>query len=106
MLGLPDYYAAQGNDSTAIATVDMMKDNTGDHNGFSKWLLGWIPEENIQRVTKEDGEQVISLDPIASETLSNKKMIAVVAPEDTSLYSEYFVVQYDEKIIFLYPFFK
>ena len=98
MLGLPDYYAAQGNDSTAIATVDMMKDNTGDHNGFSKWLLGWIPEENIQRVTKEDGEQVISLDPIASETLSNKKMIAVVAPEDTSLYSEYFVVQYDEKI--------
>lgn len=98
MLGLPDYYASPYGNCPGIRTTDMMNNNSGDHNGFSKWLLGWIPEENIQRVTKEDGEQDISLAPISSESLSDKKVIAVIAPEDTSIYSEYFIVQYDEPI--------
>ena len=74
----------------------MMNKNRGDHNGFSKWLLGWIEEENILRITRADGDTEVSLSPLAVESPGTDKLIAVVAPEDTSIYSEYFVVQYDE----------
>lgn len=53
VLGLPDYYpystgtAAPG---TGILTSDMMFDNRGDHDGFSKWLLGWIDDSQITRI--------------------------------------------------------
>lgn len=98
ILGLPDYYASPYSSGHGLQTTDMMNNNNGDHNGFSKWLLGWIPDENIQKVTKTDGEQDISLAPISSESLTDQKLIAVIAPEDTSIYSEYFLVQYDEPI--------
>ena len=50
VLGLPDYYSArsqtgQGSDHSGILTFDMMMQNMGDHNGYSKWLVGWLPEE-------------------------------------------------------------
>lgn len=93
LLGLPDYYSRYGE---GIRTTDMMNNNSGDHNGFSKWLLGWIEEENILRLTSENGDTEVSLAPLSSETPGSDKLIAVIAPEDTSIYSEYFVVQYDE----------
>ena len=41
MLGLADYYSyVDQSYENGIRTFDMMCDNTGDHNGFSKWLLG------------------------------------------------------------------
>lgn len=95
MLGLPDYYSQTGE---GIGTTDMMNNNQGDHNGFSKWLLGWIKEENIQRVTKEDGTTEVALSALSVDSPGDNKLIAVIAPEDTSIYSEYFVVQYDEAI--------
>ena len=93
LLGLPDYY---GQWSDGIGATDMMKDNRGDHNGFSKWLLGWIEEKNILKITKADGDTKVELSPLASEVIGDQPLIAVIAPEDTSIYSEYFVVQYDE----------
>lgn len=93
MLGLPDYYSQN---SDGIGTTDMMNNNIGDHNGFSKWLLGWIEEENILRISREDGAAEVELSPLSCEVPGDKKLIAVIAPEDTSVYSEYFIVQYDE----------
>lgn len=64
VLGLPDYYSArsqtgQGSDHSGILTFDMMMQNMGDHNGYSKWLVGWLPEEKITRiVANEDGISV------------------------------------------------
>lgn len=64
VLGLPDYYSArsqtgQGSDHSGILTFDMMMQNMGDHNGYSKWLVGWLPEEkNTRIVANEDGISV------------------------------------------------
>lgn len=95
LLGLPDYYSQYGE---GLGTSDMMNNNTGDHNGFSKWLLGWIEESNIQKITGADGNTKVNLSPISTESPGDDKLIAVIAPEDTAIYSEYFVVQYDEYI--------
>lgn len=103
MLGLDDYYNFEDS-SKGIQTEDMMCYNEGEHNGFSKWLLGWIDEEQIQWVTKdsieENGEK-ISLVPISTEQpKATDKLIAVITPSkenDTdAIYSEYFVVEYDK----------
>lgn len=93
LLGLPDYYSQN---SEGIGTTDMMNNNCGDHNGFSKWLLGWIEEENILRINRDSGDKEVVLAPLSCESPEDNKLIAVVAPEDTSIYSEYFIVQYDE----------
>ena len=62
-LGLPDYYSYNANSvkrdpsyRTGILTFDMMNTNIGDHNAYSKWLLGWIDDSKITRiVANEDG---------------------------------------------------
>ncbi len=41
MLGLDDYYDYD-NKSNPSGCLDMMDFNIGDHNAFSKYLLGWI----------------------------------------------------------------
>lgn len=103
MLGLDDYYNFE-NGSNGIQTEDMMCYNEGDHNGFSKWLLGWIDEEQILWITKEDVDENgmhVRLTPISTENPSvTDKLIAVIAPEKeeaNAMYSEYFVVEYDVK---------
>ncbi|MBP5169898.1 MAG: hypothetical protein ILP14_11960, partial [Oscillospiraceae bacterium] len=48
-MGFPDYYSyeKEATDNpkyptrTGTLTFDMMDNNTGDHNGFSKWIAGW-----------------------------------------------------------------
>lgn len=51
MLGLDDYYSydysysssnRSGNTDTPVGGVDMMDFNIGDHDAFSKYLLGWM----------------------------------------------------------------
>ena len=44
-LGLPDYYDYQsggGNPNGGVGGMDQMDGNKGDHNCFSKYLLGWL----------------------------------------------------------------
>lgn len=103
MLGLADYYNEE-NEDNGILTEDMMCDNKGDHNGFSKWLLGWLKEDQVLWLTKdsveEDG-QTVELTALSSEDSSEEEpLIAVIAPEKASdsngIYAEYFVVEYDE----------
>lgn len=93
MLGLADYYSYTAQTyENGIRTFDMMCDNTGDHNGFSKWLLGWIDVEDITRVSADDGSAELSLSAISGNGGSK---IAVVSPVDSGMFSEYFLVQYD-----------
>lgn len=121
VLGLPDYYlyersgagAGANTDRTGILTFDMMFDNKGDHNGFSKWLLGWIGEDRMTHVTAaEDGIRVQSPTGAASyepgmpfdvdlnmfSHAENGGDIAIVANHDTQgtgMFSSYYVVEYD-----------
>lgn len=60
-LGLADYYSYNAESvkkdpswRTGILTFDMMNNNIGDHNAYSKWLLGWIKEDDITRVVVND----------------------------------------------------
>ena len=95
LLGLPDYYSRT---SDGIGTTDMMSNNSGDHNGFSKWLLGWIEDKNILRINRDYGDASVSLSPLSCASPGDDKLIAVIAPEDTAVHSEYFIVQYDEYV--------
>lgn len=98
MLGLPDYYSYEDNKfENGIATFDMMNNNAGDHNGFSKWLLGWLGKDEILRISRQEGAAKVSLAPL-SDPLGEGKKIAVIAPKDEGIYSEYFVVQYEKGI--------
>ena len=93
MLGLADYYSYTAQTyENGIRTFDMMCDNTGDHNGFSKWLLGWIKQEDITRVSAADGSAALTLSAISGNAGSK---IAVVSPTDSGMFSEYFLIQYD-----------
>jgi M6 family metalloprotease-like protein len=44
LLGLPDYYDYTSSDGNrgGIGGDDMMDDNRGNHNAFSRWVLDWI----------------------------------------------------------------
>lgn len=42
MLGLMDYYSYANSDYSPLGFFDMMDQNSGDHNPYSKMQLGWI----------------------------------------------------------------
>lgn len=47
-LGLIDYYSTGYDGSTPAGKIDMMDNNVGDHNSYSKWVLNWTkPVEQI-----------------------------------------------------------
>jgi M6 family metalloprotease-like protein len=90
-LGLPDYYDydAEVGPPVEIPVNDMMKDTAGDHNAFSKFLLGWIEPKIVGA-----GSEEITLLPSSS----NQDAL-IVMPELTleKGLSEYFVVQNRDK---------
>ena len=87
-LGLPDYYDY---DSTvgprgALGRMDMMDGNWGDHNAFSKFVLGWLDP-----VRYNGGDQMVSFlssqdNPDAAILMSGD------VPADPN--AEYFLVQH------------
>lgn len=55
LLGLPDYYdydESTGPDG-GVGGLDMMDSNWGDHNCFSKYILGWINPQVVSSGTKK-----------------------------------------------------
>ena len=66
MLGLDDYYDYDG-DKNPTGCLDMMDYNIGDHNSYSKWMLGWVEpkvfnfEEGVMELKSftETGEFII-----------------------------------------------
>ena len=96
ILGADDYYSYEDSSLKPFMTYDMMSNNTGDHNGFTKWSYGWLSDEDIAYVDRSSGETTVTLTPI--ETSDSGKKIAVVAPEldrSNGFIDEYFLVEYD-----------
>ena len=76
-LGLPDYYSYNSSYvdkdpsyRTGILTFDMMNNNIGDHNAYSKWLLGWIDESKIVRIVANESGITVKRGTGSAETIS------------------------------------
>jgi M6 family metalloprotease-like protein len=87
-LGLPDYYRyADGSGPLGgVGTLDMMDGNWGDHNCFSKYVLGWLAP-------------TVAFTNLNNEALDKSNALAdavVVMPgfDPVSPWSEYFMAQY------------
>ena len=124
VLGLPDYYSytamtSPSSGRTGSLTFDMMDNNTGDHNGFSKWLLGWIKDDDVTRVVANSsgitvtrgGQTVQQADPTADGSSSTQidlgafigddgdtGGIVVVSSADEGPFSSYYLLQYDRYV--------
>lgn len=100
MLGLPDYYSYTTHSfEGGIRTYDMMCNNIGDHNAFSKWLLGWIEDDEILQLSLDEKdlvEQNVTLSSLSSlESEDGAYKAAVVSMRGEGIFSEYYLVEYD-----------
>lgn len=84
MLGLADYYSYSYSGYDAVGGFDMMDQNTGDHNPYSKMQLGWIKPYVVT------GNATISIDTFSHEDA------AIVIPYD----DKQFNFTTDGKLIF------
>ncbi len=87
-LGLPDYYDY---DDTVgprggLGGLDMMDSNWGDHNSFSKYVLGWISPE-----VHNQGEHDVMLAPSDAES---DAVLLMPGEPATDPYGEYYMVQH------------
>ncbi len=87
LLGLPDYYdrVPESGNSGGCLSPDMMDQNQGDHNAFSKMLLGWVRPTVVTADTR-----------ITLRSISREASAAVVVPQswDGNYLSEYFMIEY------------
>ena len=90
LLGLPDLYDydASVGPGGGVGWLDMMDDNWGDHNAFSKAMLGWLKPQVVGR-----GQAWKSLAP--SGSASDAVLIMPGASGD--IFGEFFMVQYRKK---------
>lgn len=84
-LGLPDYYAYEPyrvktdpSNRTGILTFDMMNNNIGDHNAYSKWLLGWIDDSKITHIVANNSGFKVKVGTNNAEA---------IAPDENNEYS-------------------
>ncbi len=86
-LGLPDYYDYDGNQGPdgGVGGMDMMDANRGDHNSFSKYILGWLTP--TVAFTNLDDE------PIIKSTQEGDAVIFMPDFDPVSPWSEYFMAQ-------------
>lgn len=87
VLGLEDYYSYDYYDTNPLGCLDMMDNNIGDHNSYTKYLLNWIDPVLIER----PGTYTIS-------TLTKDGVNALLIPADIekfnySPYSEYLMIE-------------
>ncbi len=87
-LGLPDYYDYEDGVGPrgGLGGLDMMDSNRGDHNSFSKFVLGWISPEILN-----EGDHEVTLAP--SDAVGEATVLMHGDPV-TDPYDEYFIVQY------------
>ena len=84
-LGLPDYYDYDPSigPGGGIGNIDVMDGYRGDHNCFSKYLLGWITP-----FIYDSGSHT----PVLRESSAHPDAV-VFMPNVTDIYSEFFMVQ-------------
>lgn len=86
-LGLPDYYDYDDNIGPrgGVGGLDQMDSNWGDHNAFSKWVLGWLEPEVYNQDLNDVGLSPSDEFPSAAVFMHGDP---VSDPSD-----EYFIVQ-------------
>ena len=89
-LSLPDYYVTDyGDDYAGLGGLDMMDNNIGDHNAYSKTLYGWI---NPKRVAGKKGKTTFKL----RSTTTTGDAVIIPAPgewNDTYL-DQYLMIEF------------
>ena len=94
MLGLSDYYSYEKPRYNKTAAFDMMNNNKGDQNGFSKMLLGWLSRDQVKIITSNTK---LTLESFADESNGRGK-IAIILPRDewdkTGIFSEFIMAEY------------
>lgn len=97
IFGADDYYSTADTNADPMNSYDIMSNNIGDHNGFTKWSYGWLGDDEIEFVDKNTGDTTVHLAPIETP-LGDGKKLAVIAPEldrSNGFLDEFFVVEYD-----------
>lgn len=95
-LGLPDYYDYESHaggwngEGGGIGGYDMMDGSVGDHNAFSKLLLGWIDEDDIQIAQASTEQRKYAL----KEFCKTNQVILVTDKWENDFCSEYFLLEY------------
>jgi len=95
-LGLPDYYKYEysGSDYEGMhgdAGKERMDDSTGDFCQFSKILLGWLTEEQVQIMPSDVDEAEFFLPPVKEGGC----LVIFPRGQEPDFQSEYFVVEYN-----------
>ena len=84
LLGLMDYYDVSTRVSDgSIGTSDMMSNNDGDHNAYTKMLLGWLEPKVVSDVTE--------LELRSSQLYPDA---AIIYPNKDTTSDEFFVIEY------------
>lgn len=85
LIGLEDYYNTSSS-YQPTGCLDMMDANLGDHNAFSKMVLGWV----TPKVIKEKGE--ISLSPFVNS--GDVLLLPIGDNYKNTAFEEYLLVEY------------
>ncbi len=88
MLGLDDYYDYYDSDpydnSGGLGGVDMMDSARGDHNPFSKMLLGWVTPLVVE------SSMTVDITPF----LENGDVILLIDDWNDTIFDEYILISY------------
>ena len=93
-MGLPDYYKYSKDSSgdsqgmTGNAGNELMDEGNGDLSAFSKLMLGWLRDDEIQIYT--GGDQTFSIGSVQQEP----SCIIIPRRSDSGFLSEYFLIEY------------
>ncbi len=105
MLGLDDYYSydysytksnPSGNKDTPMGGVDMMDFNIGDHDTFSKYILGWTKPDVLTTEYLEANNYTLSL---SSATETGKSFLLPIYKDgvmdyNQTAFDEYLLIEY------------
>lgn len=127
VLGAPDLhsysrYTSSASPLRSTCTWDLMDNNTGDINGFFKWMFGWIDDDDIVRVVANSrgievkkGDNVLQSIPsqadeqghtsasttlnlasFDSDVLNQCGGFVLVSNADEGRYANYYLIQYEQ----------
>lgn len=89
LLGLSDYYDSDSYKYGYLGALDMMDNNIGDHNAYSKFVLGWTNPYVLNDFNKESIE--VELKPFAE---TGDTLIIPSNSFDGTVFGEYLTLEY------------
>ena len=94
MLGLDDYYSYEKPKYNKMMAFDMMFNKAGDHDGFSKMMLGWLDRDQVRIITSNTRMTLESF----SDTSKGGPKVAIITTKDElerfGIYSEFILAEY------------